>query len=282
MNLDNLKTLIDAGDHDGVVTFFANASEAERTGVAGYVLERLKEQQSNNRIIEIKPGTFAYNSKLRAAELAAIAACSLSQLKHLGNGVVVAGPEVCAIFVAHRPKWLGDWAESAIENNPYNWPMIRYFMQLGLCRKPKSDNYVLGVLHGILDRNPWRNYGRDETTLVAALLDDDEFLKRDIWRLFEIEGNGEHSLSAHDKYFRRPGRAWNHALVELSRLGELSRERLLDASLDSLSRDFAQFRAGWFSRFHDLMEPTSEEQRARTERYLGLLASSIPTTISWA
>ena len=93
MNLDNLKTLIDAGDHDGVVTFFANASEAERTGVAGYVLERLKEQQSNNRIIEIKPGTFAYNSKLRAAELAAIAACSLSQLKHLGNGVVVAGPE---------------------------------------------------------------------------------------------------------------------------------------------------------------------------------------------
>ena len=30
------------------------------------------------------------------------------------------------------------------------------------------------------------------------------------------------------------------------------------------------------------MEPTSEEQRARTERYLGLLANSIPTTISGA
>ena len=57
---------------------------------------------------------------------------------------------------------------------------------------------------------------------------------------------------------------------------------LLDASLDALAHDFAQFRAGWFSRFHDLLEPTSDEQWARRERYLALLGSSVPTTVSWA
>src|SRR5262249_2186727 len=64
--------------------------------------------------------------------------------------------------------------------------------------------------------------------------------------------------------------------------GKLCGDRLLDASLNALARDFAQFRAGWFSRFHETLKPTLEERVKRADRYLHLLASKIPPTVSFA
>ena len=60
------------------------------------------------------------------------------------------------------------------------------------------------------------------------------------------------------------------------------RERLLDVSLAALARDFATYRAGWFSRFHESLVPTDEERAQRTDAYLGLLRSSVGPTVSMA
>jgi hypothetical protein len=46
-----------------------------------------------------------------------------------------------------------------------------------------------------------------------------------------------------------------------------------DATLDALGRGFSAFRAGWFMRFHDALEPTDAERRERLRAYLDLLAS---------
>ena len=40
------------------------------------------------------------------------------------------------------------------------------------------------------------------------------------------------------------------------------RQRLLDASLAALARDFSTYRAGWFSRFHESLAPTDDERAA--------------------
>ena len=105
----------------------------------------------------------------------------------------------------------------------------------------------------------------------------------DVWRLFEVEGGGELSLATFDKYIGgKLAGGWASALVELAADGTLSRDRLLDESLCALERDFAQFRAGWFSRFHEQLEPTLEERAVRRDQYLGLLGSSIPPTVSFA
>ena len=56
----------------------------------------------------------------------------------------------------------------------------------------------------------------------------------------------------------------------------------LVASLDALNLGFAQFRASWFSRFHESLKPTPDERAARTERYLALLASPLGPTVSFA
>ena len=103
-----------------------------------------------------------------------------------------------------------------------------------------------------------------------------------IWRLFEVEGGGEISLASLDEY-RKHAEGLDTALKQVSDAGHLDRGRLLDASLDALNRGFSQFRVGWFSRFHELMEPTLEERAARADRYLvDLLASPIGPTVSLA
>ena len=64
-----------------------------------------------------------------------------------------------------------------------------------------------------------------------------DLLVEDVWRVFEVEGGGENSLAAYDKYSSAENR-WRTALVELGNDGSLDRERLLDASLDALQRGF--------------------------------------------
>ncbi len=108
-----------------------------------------------------------------------------------------------------------------------------------------------------------------------------DLLVEDVWRIFEVEGGGENSLAAYDKYSSEENR-WRAALVELGNDGSLDRERLLDASLDALQRGFAQFRAQWFSAFHEAMRPTPAERTARASTYLSLAASPIGPTASMA
>src|SRR5258708_26664572 len=112
------------------------------------------------------------------------------------------------------------------------------------------------------------------------LLDDPGLLEFEIWELFRIEGNSQLSLSGIEKYGHKG--IWARTFVELAAEGRISRTRLLDRSLDALDCDFHQFRAGWFSRFHEALEPTLEERAARSGRYLRLIASRIPPTVSLA
>ena len=102
------------------------------------------------------------------------------------------------------------------------------------------------------------------TGVIALLRRNPDLLVDDVWRLFEVEG-GENSLAAYDKYFREEN-TWRAALVELGEDGSLDRERLLDASLDALQRGFAQFRAQWFSAFHEALRPTPAEHAVRGRR----------------
>ncbi len=102
---------------------------------------------------------------------------------------------------------------------------------------------------------------------------DPESLQRvrpDVWRLFEVQGSSEASLAGHDKY---GDNAWSDILITWMNDGTIDRDRLLDATLDALSRGFVSFRASWFRQFHDRLGPTRSERAARAERYVDLLAS---------
>lgn len=168
------------------------------------------------------------------------------------------------LLADRRPDWLQPWSVWFLEEVPARWRFVRALEKRGLIERPVTDFYVLGMIVSAQRSSP------------LEMLRDDPELLREIPRLFQVEGGGENSLAAFDKYVRKEG--WAKALIDLSASGEVSRDELLNLSLHALSLDFATFRAGWHSRFHEALKPTVKERCARADAYLNLLNSQVGPT----
>ena len=189
-----------------------------------------------------------------------------------------------ARLVARREQSFRDaWVDKGFENLDARVVRIgRHLIAAGAAHKPDSDAYTLALVSHPqsfdLSSGPdgWRRM-----SVMEVLRRNPDLLVEDVWRVFEVEGGGENSLAAYDKYSSEENR-WRAALVELGNDGSLDRQRLLDASLDALQRGFAPFRAQWFSAFHEAMRPTPAERTARASTYLSLAGSPIGPTASMA
>lgn len=185
---------------------------------------------------------------------------------HVGlNRYFGTASEIIEIFTALRPSWADDWAEISIANSPHNFASVTALANAGLCKMPEGDNVILGY------------YATRDARDAAQL----RCFTTDVWRFFEVEGGGQFSLAAHDKY-AHPDQIWADILLEMSANGALDRDRLLDAALDAIARDFPQFVGGWYTRFATSLAPTPTEVIARKDRYLHLLGSAIGPTVGFA
>jgi hypothetical protein len=253
---DELLAAIEAGDEAGCVGLLRGLDETARRALYPAVAQALAEAEGYRRAT--------------TARLAMLGTATLSELKKAGSWVWPAAPAQ-AILAERRPAWLAQWAEFQLEKNVRNWPLMRALVRDGLTGKPATEFYILGMIAA-----PNRN--RPPRELLArdrGLLDDE------LWRLFECEGSGELSLAAYDKYVQDQ-HTWLEAFRAMAADGTVDRARVLGCTLDALARDFAPFRAGWFSRLHEALEPTRDERVALRERYLDLLRSRVPATVSFA
>jgi hypothetical protein len=283
--MDELGKILESGDVARCVSWLEEASEADRRAQAPLAAKRL-ETYLEGSMQETAKGQWSWvspwsSAQREAARIATLGTATLGELRRLGqNGVPPPAEQETAIemLAVLRPAWLLDWAETLVDIAPRNWRLARRLVRDGLSRKPTSANYALGML----DRASfeWGGPSR-QVPLADQLLEDPALLHDEVFRLFEVEGAGELSLAAHDKY-SAPIFCWEEALAALAARGHLPRARLLDASLDALSRDLPQFQAGWFSRFHERLAPTLEERTERWEHYARLLTSPIPPTVSFA
>jgi len=275
LSADALQEVIQAGDVEGCLALFEGSTASERrpfAKIARAPLDRYWKLGWDERREKDK-------GILQAAAVAVLATATLGELKKLGWQGVPDAEHAFALISALKPEWTSSWAELILEDNPRHWPLVRRLVRADLCPVPGTDNYILGMIETV-GRGGHR--GRDTPPLAERLMKSDpSLLTNEVWRMFEVEGGGEFGLAAHDKY-THPDYGWERALLTLSEEGHLSRSRLLDSSLDALERDFAQFRAGWFSRFHVALKPTVEERASRAGRYLGLLSSGISPTVSFA
>jgi len=291
-----------SGDVAAVTAFFEGAGESERAPFSKLAtnwraeLERQRDERYQKYLRgELGPNvTFDDYQRLQPAASAGILACdNIAQLKALGTVWGLDG--VFARILAARSLSLQEYCESLCGSrfgwSAPTWRQVRSLVRAGLCRPPEHENYVLGALEGIRPIPRWReNQQRaadgmaplPEPALEDVLVAELDWLETAFWRLFEIEGNGRVSLANCDKYRKGSQQGWTAAIRELSRRGILARDRLLDMSLAALARDFPQFRAGWFSRFHEALEPTPDERVVRLDTYLGLLASNLPPTAAFA
>lgn len=150
---------------------------------------------------------------------------------------------------------------------------IRALERLGLVTLEADDTYVLAVVATNGDRfSPLR---------ADHLRADPDLLDKVVWRMFEVEGGGEISLTNVDKYSLEKN-GWKQAFLDLVADGTLPRERVLTSALDALNRDFSAYRAGWYSRLYDALAPTTEELAAHQDRLRRLLRSETAALVTFA
>lgn len=304
LDLAKLQIILQAGDATAVAKFFGDASEVDREKVALVVKDWCQRLERNWRAqfdkkakaqISDEGSLPNWNSLMPTAYLAALASLGLKQIAAIHLVTRPSPAMIAETLRARHPAWLDEYVNLICSRNlsrwssGSDWKLVRQLVRDKLCEPPQHDNYALGAIEGIKPPSNWREnmLRKDaglpplpEPTLVDLLLAERDWLDTAFWQLFEIEGTGEISLANAEKY--GSAESWTSAIVELSQRGVLSRDRLLDASLAALNRDFIQFRVGWFSRFHEAMSPTTEERGKRLSVYFQLLGSAIPPTVTFA
>lgn len=189
------------------------------------------------------------------------------------------------IFHQRRPPWLQEWVDWVVHIDSYPWDTVRALALSGICRDPDHPPYQLQtvLLAGLPE---WQSKGWNETLLTSsqrrawgAAIED--FRKNwavigpRFWKVFEIEGTVE--LSA-----EWLGSGEFNLVPALCGDGLLDRQRLLGACLQPLEREFAQARGRWFAELHEMLKPTPDERALLLDRYLPLLESTTPATVTFA
>jgi hypothetical protein len=222
----------------------------------------------------------------RAARLAWIGTATARELGTWSWYVEGAGlDDLTADVLAARGRgFLAAVARSLRADNLWAWPMLRLAVRHGVIEPPDSEAWTRGLVWML--GGPQRH--ADVESVYAMLVDDAELLDGEVWRIFEVDCGTELSNAAtwtsgaqQSTPAREPAmNRWTYALTRLTQEGRLDRDRLLDASLDALTRDFRPSMVGWYAQFHEVLEPSGEERAARVDRYLALLTSPVPAVVN--
>ncbi len=278
------KALLD-GDVKRCLKLLKDQPESARRAAAKTALDNVKRinarwdsDHSNSWLFQ----KTEWNRLFEAAAVGVLGTATLSEIRRLQRTAWLPMTFAYEVLSDRRPEWITEWANWILENDPQRrftfgshqdgWLVIRRLLREGFIARPESDSYILSMI---------RCYHPNES--IKSFLDrDPALLEHEIWRLFVVEGGREGSLAWHDMGQGPSDNSWTAALLELAAEGRLDRKRLLTASLEALRRDFAPLRAGWFSRFHENLNPTVDERADRTDAYLSLLCSRVPSTVSFA
>jgi hypothetical protein len=275
------ESLLDSARHGDVAAVrraINELSESERRSLAPQVLKLLRDvREAYVGRVRGRPWPYAQDTQsvLHATETLVLGVATPAELRRAGPWGLPP-TDIAVDTLIHRPTVMAALVDAIADFTLRRWnshfAVMRTLVREGLIDPPRNPGYILAMIHGL---------AKPKESVLDALGADPELLDHEVWRLFEIEGGGETSLAAHDKYTPEAS-SWSRALDTLSREGRLSRDRLLNESLAALGRDFAPFRAAWFAQFHELLSPTPEERKEREGAYVGLLGSPVPATVSFA
>ncbi|MGN8245470.1 DUF6493 family protein [Cellulomonas soli] len=174
---------------------------------------------------------------------------------------------------APAPAWLDGLARRELRTaartswSRDTFARTRLLERVGLVTPEHDDVYVLAMVSSL---------GADK---AARLRSDPELLETVLWRVFEVEGGGEVSLTNIDRF---GGSQWREAFLELTSDGTLDRARVLAACVGALGRDFAAYRASWYAATFLALEPSGEESAQLQSGLRRLLSADVPATVAFA
>lgn len=265
---NELEALIYAGDGDAVLARLTSMSPEERSAQAErltVVADLMRYWWWNRAVVHDSWGMLATDGQRDAIAVASLACGPADQACRFR----LPAQRVVQVVKRIRPAGLGRLAcDFAAKGH------IAAALQLaaeGLSPYAIDEEGVAQLI----SMPRWNHYMRE------YLVENREALHPVLLKVFEIEGNSEDNLAGIDKYCKTE-RTWAWHLLQLCEDGWYSRAELLACCLGTLERDWPQFRAGWFSRFHDQLAPTLEEMTPHAACYLGMLQSRIPPTVTLA
>jgi len=221
-----LLKLIEKNSKQACLAFFANLSADERRTFAKLVGEKFKELEKawlDDRGKKKRwPSKNSLANQLENARVCMFATATPSELLKLGWRVLPADGFIVDVIREIDPAWTNEWADQQIEREPRTFIDIRHLYEAGLCDKPGSDGYILGLIESLPGWGRGRGEIWDENmSLADRIRSTADIRDEDVWRLFEIEGGGDVSLSAYDKYIGRKIGGWAEALAQLGDDGTL-------------------------------------------------------------
>jgi Family of unknown function (DUF6493) len=295
MTRSELEALIDGGSIEACLAALEGMPEAERPKLGAAAVARLRalgkgipariasllDSESANDILPLISIDIPHSARYRAARGAVLATSSFSQWKGVKSHGLPSNELAFRILSDRKPEWLDELIEFVCDEEDQlndRWPLIRRLVREGYCGAPRRSRYIDRMMNS-LQSEAWAS----KVGLKDVLLGDPGLLEHEIWRIFETEP-GRRAVQLFTAGMRGVPEesAWEVALPQLASDGNISRDRLLDATLDGLSRDLHDMRARWFAVLHDRLKPTLEERAARGARYLDFLGSRNPSTIVFA
>lgn len=289
---DALAAALESGDIAEVLRVLSDLTEDARRRLAPLSIARVRELKDEFEPVALDRGSFTMRRRVAragepegAATIAAFGTCTAAELRRLARGPGFQRFEKAeAIVAAVRPRdeariiEIVDWL---CQPGTGRWDVAQDLVREGRCPRPSHDAWILGLYErGPRGRLRGSGLPAPAGPPVLDVLREDPVLLADVWRLFEVEGAPELSLATFDASW--PERCWHGALLALASEGLLSRQRLLDSSIDALGRDFSPYHAAWYSRFHEALAPSPSERSARIASYTRLLASQVPATAALA
>ena len=269
--VQEVERAISDGDADRVYELVLPLKEKERRAVAKPVRAAFESfwNWQNRDEAQQRAGALAWAGTATARQLA-----STSWV--LQSGIYgEAGEREYQLVAARGSRFVTDFVRMNLRSEgPGLWPLVRRAVREGVIERPDGDEYVRAMVFGI-GLSP---QAHENVNSVYEALREDPDLIEEIWLVFEHEVGGD---LAHQNAWRAlgPGQyengenRWIHALRRLAVEGDLDRQRLLDASLDALMRDFRPSTLTWYVQLHEALEPTLEERQDRLDRYLALITS---------
>jgi Family of unknown function (DUF6493) len=265
----DLTTAVKGGDAERVRDLIVEASEKERRAAADD-MERLLIAREASK--SLAPVAFIGTATARNVTSWSWAASKAAEFDVIGDVLAARGKAYVETLVRALER----------ETNQL-WRLVRAAVRAGIVARPEEEGWIRGMIQGVGE------WGRSNIESVyKGLLADPELLEDEVWRIFEVDCGSElrwavtYDNKKDDSFspsFERGDNVWTYALTRLTAEGRLDRERLLDASLDALLRDFRGTTIGWYVHFHEALEPTPEEREARLDRYLLLVANPTPAIV---
>ncbi|GAA4664059.1 DUF6493 family protein [Frondihabitans cladoniiphilus] len=198
----------------------------------------------------------------------------------LGEGATLRDLYEALLMVPADERQREDGSPAELQSLSQWWSQSPSFVPIRLrelfegLEVPHGEDYVLAMV-GHLG-------GRHEQEVRLHLLRHDSQLRDDLfWRIFEVEGNAGISLANVDKYSSRD-LDWHRTVIRLVDEGTINRARVLRSCLEALNRDFASYRAGWFSKTYNALVPDASEAAADQALLRQCLGSSVTATVSLA